>query len=304
MRSKPFWSVIIPSYNSSPRLVEITKKLIECSMTVDEGGEILVIDDNSTNNFDYSSLEKSSLPVKIIHNSRNLGQCKSENIGASKALGELLIFLDDDCVPANNVFISKIIKAYQRGKQVIVGSIITGATNSSVENVRFPLVNDEIDKVVEANGLQGGCFAINKNIFLKIGGFSEDLAYFYDIDLGYKIIKAGYDIYNYKEVSVIHLDNKISLTQELNKTYNAYKTSYQTLVKRYPKSKKSFFWGSTLSARDIIFDKIVFHNYIFKLIFRIYKNIFSYIPRSISLEIYNYLHRCVIYYAVKGLEFK
>lgn len=303
MHSKVLWSVIIPSHNSSPRLKEIINKLVVCSKHTNTLGEVLVIDDKSTNNFDYSSLLNSNLNVMVIHNKHNLGQCKSENLGASKAIGKLLIFLDDDCKPSDDYFISKIIQSYEDGKKIIAGSIFTISNNTSIERVRFPIINIEKDMVVGPNGLQGGCFAIDKQVFIKIGGFSDDLDYFYDIDLGYKINSEGHDINKFKDISVVHFDKNINLKNELKKTYNSYKSSYQTIVGRYPKSKSSFYWGTTLSERDLIKDKIAFHKYIFKFSLLIYNKIYKYLPRLISVEIYNYLHRCMVYYGVKGMKY-
>lgn len=295
------WSVIIPSYNSSGRLKLIIDKLNKCASFTNKKGEIIIINDKSTNKFDYASLKQSNVAVKVIHNKKNVGQSKSRNIATNKSTGKILIFLDDDCVPSKDSFISDIIDSYDMGQHIIAGNIISTAKIGLIENIRFS--SKVSNQIAEPKDIRAGCLIIDRGIFMSIKGFSEDIRYFEDLDLGCKINRINEKIYISSKISAMHLDHSISLVMELQKTYEAYKSSYTLIIARYPEAKDSFYWATILVGRESIIDRVVFHKIIFRIILRIYLYMLSHISKFMSIEIYNYLHRCVIYYAVKNMVY-
>ena len=59
----------------------------------------------------------------------------------------------------------------------------------------------------EASTFWGACGAIRRGVFLKMNGFDKKYRYpsIEDIDLGYRLKKAGYKIYLLKQIQVKHL---------------------------------------------------------------------------------------------------
>ena len=57
--------------------------------------EVIVIDDGST---DGTEKIAKKFPVKMIRNPESRGQSFCRNLGAKKARGTILAFLDSDCV--------------------------------------------------------------------------------------------------------------------------------------------------------------------------------------------------------------
>lgn len=104
----PKVSVIIPTYNRCPHtLEEDANPLGWCleSLLTQRGGnldEIIIVDDASSDytkdvvNY-FSDLSK-KIFISYIQNNEKKGMCRSRNVGISRAMNNLLLFLDDDCV--------------------------------------------------------------------------------------------------------------------------------------------------------------------------------------------------------------
>lgn len=93
----PFFSVIIPFYNSASY---IDKALFALEQQHFKDFEVILIDDCSTDNsYEYckNRVSKSNLhTVKILKNVQNSGPGFSRNVGIQAALGKYLTFCDSD----------------------------------------------------------------------------------------------------------------------------------------------------------------------------------------------------------------
>lgn len=89
----PEVSVIIPVYNSS----QYIKKAIDSVLVQNITYEIIVVDDNSSDNLHQEIATYESLPNFIyIKNPQNMGVAISRNIGVKNAKGRFIAFLDAD----------------------------------------------------------------------------------------------------------------------------------------------------------------------------------------------------------------
>ena len=98
-QKQPFFSIIIPTYNRSQRLVTCLQSLTQLKYPR-ECFEVIVMDDGSK-----ISLETvvapflKQLDMKLLIQS-NAGPATARNQGAKQAKGQFLAFTDDDCTPA------------------------------------------------------------------------------------------------------------------------------------------------------------------------------------------------------------
>ena len=91
-------SIIVPIYNSEKYLETMLNSLIIQEL-VDEMFEIIIINDNSTDNsLEIINKYKNAFPslITVINNKTNLGVSKSRNIGISLAKGFYIGFVDSD----------------------------------------------------------------------------------------------------------------------------------------------------------------------------------------------------------------
>lgn len=91
---KPFTTIIVPVYSSTPELLELTKECVSKIVELSSNSEIIVIDDASPCRFDFSSLG-----VTFIQNAENLGIYANWDLGISKATGEYICIANSDIKP-------------------------------------------------------------------------------------------------------------------------------------------------------------------------------------------------------------
>jgi glycosyltransferase involved in cell wall biosynthesis len=85
-------TVVVPHYNRPERVREA---LLSIHAQTVKPSEIILVDDNSSPE-NRAKLEELSSLATIISTPRNLGPVGARNLGAQKAKGEWLAFLDDD----------------------------------------------------------------------------------------------------------------------------------------------------------------------------------------------------------------
>lgn len=138
------------------------------------------------------------------------GPAYPRNIGALQAKGEYLFFVDADvCVHPNAL--RQVAETFHRYPDLIalMGSYDDAPAEknflSQYKNLFHHYVHQNAQK--EASTFWGACGAIRRDIFLEIGGFDEKYRRpsIEDIELGYRLKKAGHQIQLCKDIHVKHL---------------------------------------------------------------------------------------------------
>ena len=89
----PLVSVIIPTYNRAGVTTRAIESVINQSF---KDFELIIVDDGSTEEYDYTHLEESNIIHKIIRLEANRGVSFARNRGIDTSKGEFLSFLDSD----------------------------------------------------------------------------------------------------------------------------------------------------------------------------------------------------------------
>jgi GT2 family glycosyltransferase len=192
--------------------------------------EIIVVDNNSPD--DSCKMFNELFPsVKLIENKENSGFSKGNNIGVAQANGEYLCVLNPDTVVTEDTFSKLIAFADAKENLGIVGcQLIDGKGKflpESKRNIPSPKVslkkmlgNDKdyyanqlaIDSKGKVDVLVGAFMFLKKEVYNAVGGFDEDyFMYGEDIDLSYKVLKAGYNNCYFGETTVIHFKGESTL---------------------------------------------------------------------------------------------
>ncbi len=210
--------------------------------------EIIVVDNNSED--DSCKMVKELFPnVKLIENKENLGFSKGNNIGVAEAVGEYICILNPDTVVAEDVF-DKLL-TFCKGKEKLgaVGSKLINGVGAflpeSKRNIPYvkaafkKLIGDSSeyyanhlseDNVGEIDVLVGAFMFLKKAVYDTVAGFDEDyFMYGEDIDLSYKILKAGYQNYYYGEAVTLHFKGESTLRDKnyAKRFYGAMQIFYQ-----------------------------------------------------------------------------
>ena len=197
-------SIVIPVHNGGESFKKCLASLAEF---VPPSTEITIVVDGGTD--DSERLARAS-GAKVLTFETAGGPARARNAGAKVATGDVLLFLDADVTihPETLPQIANIF-AERSDLAALIGSYddAPGSPNflSQYKNLFHHYTHQT--GATTACTFWGACGAIRRDVFVKIGGFDENYRYpsVEDIDLGYRLTKAGYRIELCKTVLVKHL---------------------------------------------------------------------------------------------------
>jgi len=174
-------SVIVVAFNNIHSTRECVDKLKASQLKF---RELLIVDNGST---DGTAEWAEKIGAKVIRNLSNLGCGIARNQGAKAAVGEYLLFLDNDQFVAPQTL--------QRLWDVRDRFSAVGVEHWQVEldGKTFPNKSG----IIRFNSYIGaGGMLVKKKIFLSVGGFDERYAplWYEDVDFSFRLKSAGYSI--------------------------------------------------------------------------------------------------------------
>lgn len=201
-------SVVIPTWNARELLDMSLPPLVDAIYNYEPGGEIIIIDNNSTD--DTRAHLRNHFPqVRIIEMPRNEGFAKAANRGIMESQHPTVILLNNDMVVEKD-FISPLIEPFDEEPEVFgVSAQIyfmdknkprweTGKVHMCWELGSLSLFHlyrwdDQCVYPIAYAG--GGASAYDRDKLLALGGFDEKIfepIYIEDVDLGYRAWKRGW----------------------------------------------------------------------------------------------------------------
>lgn len=204
----PELSIVITAYNCLP-LTQACLKSLEETIGTRSDFEVIIADDASV---DGTSEWVKSLPAPryqaIRHESRRGFGCTG-NSGVQIARGTTLVLLNNDTVLLPN-WLEAMLGVLERAPQAgIVGNIQREADSGLIHHAGMLLsregdafhvgmdsVSPPDEEYLEWPAVTGACFAMRRELFLRLGGFDEQYLNSYeDVDLCLKVRAAGFRNY-------------------------------------------------------------------------------------------------------------
>lgn len=104
-----------------------------------------------------------------------LSLARARNAAADRARGDVLVFLDADCVPAPS-FVREVVEALARRECVVMGTTVhrrprSAASALAAEVPRPILAPHQQQRLLEPEAFDATCFGISREAFLGVGGF-------------------------------------------------------------------------------------------------------------------------------------
>lgn len=192
-------SIVIPNWEGLELLKKCIPSVIKATQNYPGNCEIIVVDNGSKDkSIDYL---KTAFPkIKIISLPENLGFSKGMNRGIKESENRIVIGLNNDTIVKED-FIEPLGRHFSNEDVFAVGAKMLGWDKKTFDfgktTGRFPLgffkiKYEDIDETTNTLYASGGALAVDKEKFLKLGGFDEDLFYWEDVDLGYRAWKRGW----------------------------------------------------------------------------------------------------------------
>jgi len=225
MKEVFFVSIIIPTYNNKDSLKKTVISLCEQSYPKDKY-EIIVVDDGSTDDLgkDFISWQRVCSCQLRYFFQKNKGPAAARNLGIRYAVGDIIAFIDSDCI-ATNTWLEEIVKGYNNEKIAGIGGTIKALPTASKISQYCAYIKMNERPVIDKTGivyLITGNASFKKDCLNLIGGFDEryDFPGGEDPDICYRMRKYGY-IFQYNKNAVVYNKHKERL-RDLLKTYFNY----------------------------------------------------------------------------------
>jgi glycosyltransferase involved in cell wall biosynthesis len=192
-------SFIIPMYNEAE---SIGRCLTAILAEAEPGDEVIVVDNGSTDGSPeiarrYPGVTVTTLPERTIAAVRNHG--------AAQAGGDILGFIDADCL---------VNRGWRRQVTALLGTpgeiVAVGAKCLVPDDAGWIETAWYAQKTLtrkQVKYINSGNFAIRRNVFLAVGGFDESLVTGEDSELGWRLHNMGYTLLEEPEVGAVHLGN-------------------------------------------------------------------------------------------------
>jgi rhamnosyltransferase len=211
-------SVIIPTLNAGNNIDRLLNRLFNQTLLP---YEIIIIDSSSKDNTVQIAEKMGARVLEIPRKHFNHGETR--NMGAFNSKGEILMFMTQDAIPADNYLIEKLVSPLDSDN--IAASYARHLPNENATPIeRFARLFNYPQKEcikgkdsIQALGIKtfffsNVCSVIKKNIFINVGAFPRVKAN-EDMIFTAKLILNGFKIAYVPDAKVIHSHNYLLLKQ-------------------------------------------------------------------------------------------
>lgn len=260
-------SIIIVNYNVKYFLEQCLQSVLLATKNCT--AEIFVVDNNSTDG-SKQFLEPLFKEVHFIWLPKNIGFAKANNIALAKTSGDYILFLNPDTIVAEDSF-EKTIAFLQNNTAIgaLGVKMIDGSGQFLKESKRaFPSPSISLFKILglanlfpksrlfakyhlghlsvnennEVDILSGAFMLVPKVVLNVVGNFDEAFfMYGEDIDLSYRIQKAGYKNYYFAKTTILHFKGESTKKGSLNYVRLFYKAMNLFVHKHYKSGNATVF---------------------------------------------------------------
>jgi GT2 family glycosyltransferase len=179
----PFFSVVVPTYERPNDLRNCLLSLGKAKQKQFSNYEIIVSDDSKSEN--CRKVVENEFPNVSWGKGKQNGPASNRNAGVARAIGDWIVFIDDDCI-AQKGYLLAYLKAIEGNPKVDL-----------FEGYIFPDRPKKTWAETCPENSSGGMFwtsnlCVRKKVFEELGGFDETFQVAYeDVDFAFRIQKEG-----------------------------------------------------------------------------------------------------------------
>ncbi len=203
----PSATVVVLNYNGVEHL-ETCFRSLQRLVYPTERLELMLVDNGSTDG-SVEFVRRHFPQVTVVCNDDNYGFSKGNNIGAEKARGEVVAFLNNDMRVDVHWLLELVRPLLDDPHIVATGSKILTRDGKKIDFVgsgmnfygfgyQLGWGREDVESYTQVEPVLfpcGGAMLVRRSEFLVAGGFDEDFfAYYEDLDLGWRLWVLGYKI--------------------------------------------------------------------------------------------------------------
>lgn len=198
-------SVIIPNHNGA-RTIE--KCLAAAFASQHDNFEVIVVDDGST---DGSTETIKKFPCRLIALSEHSGASRARNIGAEQAKGDILFFLDADCLLKEDALATAAAAIAAAAPGTVIGGTYTLMPYDKNFFSIFQSVYihySETKNLENPDYIATHAMVIPAAAFKNSGGFNENfLPIIEDVEFSHRLRRLGFRLLMNPDILVQHIFN-------------------------------------------------------------------------------------------------
>lgn len=200
---RPVASVVIPAYNSKATIAECLDALIRQETNLPY--EIIVVESSGDGAGDV--VRRRFPLVRLIESPERLYAGSARNMGAEEASGEILLFIDSDCI-AEPTWISRMWHIhYEWNCAAVAGSILNANPESPISVASY--MNEfshffPTGKLRYMSYLPSGNLSYKIDVFREYGGFDPSVKMYEDLIFNKTLSRAGEKLVFAPEIRVAH----------------------------------------------------------------------------------------------------
>jgi glycosyltransferase involved in cell wall biosynthesis len=201
-------SIIIPALNEERMMGRCLESLVKMAFSRDRF-EVLVVDNGSRDKtLAIAETFRDRLNMRILQKT-NVRISALRNLGARAATGEILAFLDADCLAPKD-WLDRILElAHADGAGVLGAHYLLPEGSTWVGRTWHRY--QEAPKSGEVSHVPAGDLIMRREDFLKLGGFDETIQTNEDYELCERARKSGMQVRAFPRIGVVHLGTAQSL---------------------------------------------------------------------------------------------
>ena len=222
-------SIIIVTWNSERYIRNCLDSIIQNAGELQP--EIILVDNNSSDHT-VKVVEEQYPQVNLIQNKYNLGYAQANNQGIENSQGEYLLLLNPDTEVMENSLIQMIHFMEENVRTGALGPQLLNPDGTIQFSCReFPRYATllwefsglsrlfpkskifghwrmgyfDFDQIREVDQPMGSCLLLRRKTLEEVGVFDQSFPMFFnDVDLCYRIKKAGWKIYFFPDAQILH----------------------------------------------------------------------------------------------------
>src|SRR6476659_3241943 len=201
-------SIIIPALNEEKMIGRCLESLTRLAFARDRF-EVLVVDNGSRDRtLDIAESFQDRLNVRVLQKT-DVRISALRNLGACAAAGDILAFLDADCLAPED-WLDRIFELARADGAGVLGAHYLLPEDSSWVGRTWHRYQ-EASKSGEVSHVPAGDLIMRREDFLNLGGFDETIQTNEDYELCERARKAGMQVRAFPQIGVIHLGTAQSL---------------------------------------------------------------------------------------------
>jgi GT2 family glycosyltransferase len=211
-------TIVLPNYDGAELLRRFLPSVMDAARGIEPPAGVLVVDDASTD--DSVRILREEFPqVTVLVNPRNLGFGATANRGVEAARSPFVVLLNTDAEPAVDL-LDPLLERMREAPDVaaVVPRIMQVTTGETCESVVFGTFRRGLFRLERRPELCesehplpvlypcGAAVMLRRDVFIELGGFDDLFAPFYweDVDLGYRMWRAGHRVLYEPRSAVLH----------------------------------------------------------------------------------------------------